>query len=235
MNIFGLFKPKRIKADAQDVSFLSHIMKGYASVYKLHSLGEEDGVKPMIYKSMLVRVHKLREAGLIEAIPGNFKHGAINYRLTTFGLVYLFSESIMPVYLDEVILKYPENALFKIFIYSNFERVTLQNCTDTLNNFLMNYIEQCCRKIRRIYYWKLIYNYPSDILSGNLNKELEWETRSFFFNLVTMSDEVIMDSSRTDDEDKIETLSLLSKDKKFKTRLKECGDEFYRKYQKLAY
>jgi hypothetical protein len=50
-----------------------------------------------------------------------------------------------------------------------------------------------------------------------------------------MSDEVIMDWSRTDDDDKTETLSLLSKDKIFKARLKEFGDEFYRKYEKLIY
>jgi hypothetical protein len=151
---------------------------------------------------------------LIEAIQGNFKHGAINYKLSSLGLVYLFSEGIMLMDLAEVMAKYPQNTLFQVCIYKSFERVTLQHCTDTLESFLINYIEECCQKIRSIFNLNLKHSYTSEILSNTLNLQFEWQTRSFFLNLVTIRDELIIDWLRNGDDDKNENLSLRYKDKK---------------------
>jgi hypothetical protein len=48
-------------------------------------------------------------------LKGN-KHGAINYRLTSRGLMYLFSELITPKNIHEII-KYPENCYFLPIYY----------------------------------------------------------------------------------------------------------------------
>ncbi|MGC2682016.1 MAG: hypothetical protein WA323_09115 [Candidatus Nitrosopolaris sp.] len=222
MSIFLQGKP--IQADPFDVDILLNIMNGYESVYKLHTKMEE--IKPITYKNVLRRVHKLYESRVIEPIEGNFKHGAINYRLTSRGLMYLFSTGTMPVYIDEVIIKYPDNILFKVLIYNYFEKSTLRDCTYTLERFLSEYVAICCQIIAS--HLTTRFKIQTDVM----NAQLRWQNRSFILNLATAKDELIGWRDQKEN-DRQETLELLANDKKFLTVLKEYGEEFLKCYDML--
>ena len=71
-----------------------------------------------------------------------------------------------------------------------------------------------------------------------MNVQLQWQNRSFILNLATINskDELIMHWERKGrwlQLDKNETLTLLSKDKKYMAVLKKYGDEFCRGYEAL--
>lgn len=236
---------KRTRLDHADEYFLSHILRGYTSAYKLYSfLKAED---PMAYKNVHRRIRRMHEAGLIEEIsqPGGYKHGAINFRLTNRGLMYLFSELMTPKNIHEVMLKYPKNSLFRFFVYNNFEKETLRHSTDTLTCLLQNYIEQCCQIIRLFVDSPLADNWGAyeegyldsgNNLKYNLAYQLEWHKRSFILKVATLNDELIdwrYKVLHKRPNDRQETLELLANDKKFMTVLEEYGGEFRKGYDAL--
>ena len=143
--ISDFLTPKGIKADSIDEWLLWSIMHGVTSVYKLYSVGKDEYNKAsMAYKNVHRRIRRIHEAGLIEEIkkPGGYKHGAINYRLTSRGLMYLFSELMTPKNIDEIMFQHPGNTLFKFFVYDYFEKRTLEHSTQTLRFLLQDYIEE---------------------------------------------------------------------------------------------
>jgi hypothetical protein len=106
--------------------------------------------------------------------------------------MYLFSEIITPDNIHEVMIKYPKNRLFKLFVYDYFEKETL-HFTDTLRTLLQNYIEECCQKIRLFVDSSLVDNYGAYeegyLASGNILRDilayqLEWQKRSFILKVV---------------------------------------------------
>jgi hypothetical protein len=127
-----------------------------------HSIGKDEHKKPSLaYKNVHRRIRRIHEAGLIEEITkqGGYKHGAINYRLTSRGLMYLFSELMTPKNIHEIMLKYSQNTLFKFFVYGFFEKQTLTRSTPTLEFLLQDYIEEGCQKIRLFVDSSLVENY----------------------------------------------------------------------------
>lgn len=229
--------------DGTDEFFLSQILSGYTSAYKLYSLLKKERY-PMAYKNVHRRIRRIYEGGLIEENPqpGGYKHGAINYRLTSRGLMYLFSELITPNNIHEVMLKYPKNTLFKLFIYDYFEKETLRHSTYTLTSLLQNYIEECCQKIRLFVSSTLVdkwnaYEGEGYLESGNSLKytlvyQLEWHKRSFILKVATLKNELI-DWRNKRANDRQETLKLLANDKKFMAALEKYGREFRQGYDAL--
>jgi hypothetical protein len=238
------------RLDGLDEIFLLDILRGYTSVYKLYSqlktvriYGRNESMS-MAYKNVHKRIHRIHKGGLIEVIPqpGGYKHGAINYRLTSRGLMYLFSELMTPKNIHEVMIKYPENILFKLFVYDYFEKETLEHSTDTLTSLLQNYIEECCQKIRLFVDSSLVDSYGAYkeegyLQSGNFLKDilayqLEWHKRSFILKVATLKDELI-DWRDKKANDRQETLELLANDTKFMLALEEYGGEFRKGYDAL--
>lgn len=203
-------------------------MNGYESIY----VKMVNDIKSITYKNVLRRVHELYKFRVIEPIEGNFKHGAINYRLTGRGLIYLFSTGTISVNMDEVILSYPDNILFKDLVYNCFEISTLRKRTDILERFLSNYVETCCQIMASyLFFFKMN--------TDSMYAQLRWQKRSLILNLATVKDDVIDwpvgynidDKKRENDRQK--TLEVLAKDQKFMAILKEYGEEFIRCYNTL--
>lgn len=189
---------KRIELDHVQEFFLSHLLSGYTSAYKLYSFLKEGRKATMAYKNVHRRIQRMREAGLIEEIsqPGGYKHGAINYRLTDRGLMYLFSELMTPMNIHEIMLKYPNSSLFTFFVYTNFENKTLRQSTDTLTSLLHNYIQECCQIIRLFVDSPLVDSYGAYEEDGYLGAtnnlkyilayQLEWHKWSFILKVATL-------------------------------------------------
>jgi hypothetical protein len=233
------------RIDGLDEFFLSHILSGYTSVYKLHSLIKtEPWNMSMAYKNVHKRIRRIYKGGLIEEIPkpGGYEHGAINYRLTSRGLMYLFSELITPKNIHEIMIKYPKNSLFKFFVYNYFEKETVEHSTQTLTSLLQNYMVECCQKIRLFVDSKLVEYYGAYAGKGYLEQEnvlkymlayqLEWHKRSFILKVATLKNELI-DWRDERANDRQETLELLANDKKFMAALEKYGGEFQKGYDTL--
>jgi hypothetical protein len=84
--------------------YLCTILQGQRSAYNLWKYYKENKLADswsMAYKNVHQKIQKLLELGLIQQerppIGGN-KHGAINYELSTFGLIYVFSQSLFYKY-----------------------------------------------------------------------------------------------------------------------------------------
>jgi hypothetical protein len=237
---------ERINIDLFQEILLHHILDGYTSAYKLYSLFKAKKFLGRVppYKNVHKRIRKLHKGGLIEEIqqPGGYKHGAINYRLTSRGLVYMFSELFTPKDIRAVMAKYPTNSLFKFFVYDYFDRKTLEHSTVTLTSLLQNYIAEGCQKIRLFVDSSLVDSYsvyegegyfnPGNFLRDILVYQLEWHKRSFILKVATLKGELI-DWENKRANDRQETLELLASDKKFMAALKEYGGEFRKGYDTL--
>jgi hypothetical protein len=242
-----------IEIDGIDEIFLQQIGQGYSSAYKLYSFMKNEYEGPMAYKNVHRRIRRMFQAGLIEEIRkvGGYKHGAINYGLTSRGLVYLFSEGLIPPKLSTIITtSYSGNPLFRTFVSPYFNRDTLDNYTDTLSRMLVNYLEEISEIIRfmlnpmRLEKWGYDSNKPYSKQEYPLNEspvtvtlrfQLNWCIKSFIFKIASMNHEHVdwRESKEPSLEDKSKTLYLLSRDKKYMNALKEARTEFIDGYNKM--
>lgn len=252
--------PIPIGIDEVDEQYLYYILEGHTSAYKIHSLIQKQKGSTA-YKNVHRRIKKLFKSELIEEVKseGGFKHGAINYKLTTRGLVYFFSELGVPN-LYSIPSLYSENILFGTFLYSYFEKKTIKSATYSLIRLMENYLEECCMITR--YALDILVTYlepgqtsvnPDDfgILPPieKLYFQLNWHVKSFLLKVAIMKDEHIdwRDSIPMHPEDrfpsqekilcsandKIETYDLLSEDRKFMQALNAVQTDFTQGYQKL--
>lgn len=222
---------------------MQEILGGYTSSYKIWRPFKEKGLH-MAYINLNKRIRKLQKMELIEVKkPGGYKHRAINYRLTSSGLVYLFSDLHTPANINEVVRKYPQNTLFKLFIYDFFEHKTLEHCTKGLAILLQSYMMECCQKIRLFVDSHLIDRFNErgesmipKSLKYVLFHQLEWCKRLFILKVATFKEDLIdwhdfgLDRRR---HDRDETFNLLANDSRFMNALKEYGGEFLKGYEKL--
>jgi hypothetical protein len=239
--ISDFLKSEPIALDGTDEFFLWHILVGYTSAYKLHSFLKtwEGPAESMAYKNVHRRVRRLFQARLLEEKKrvGGYKHGAINYRLTSRGLVYIFSETLTPKNIHEIMTNYPTNSLFNTFIYPFFEKTTLERSTETLNHLLMNYIEMCSYHTR--YFLdpeKFAYYQDSpEPMIEVLEFQLKCDLIFFLLRAATVREGLI--GWRESDKiptDRNETFELLSRDRKFMSALKEYGAEICKGYKTIT-
>jgi hypothetical protein len=240
--------------DDTDEYFLFLILnKGLTSAYQIFSRLKAENTH-MAYKNVHRRIRNLFESNLIEEIKteGGFKHGARNYKLTTRGLVYLFSELGAP-YSSNILLSYMDNILFTTFVDPCFERRTIRSATYSLSRLIENYLEECCRMTRYALEWMVDYSYPDmqprELLETApievLRYQLNWHIRSFILKTTMMKDNFIdwrqwtgrPLGSRTLHciaNDRMDTFLLLSQDRKFVRAAEEIKEQFSEGFSKLV-
>jgi hypothetical protein len=81
--------------------------------------------RKIAYKNVHKKVMKLLNLDLIEAVKKNEKHGAIYYRLTSLGILYIITRSQFLITFRDLVKNYSKNELFKIFLYPYFEKQTI--------------------------------------------------------------------------------------------------------------
>jgi hypothetical protein len=161
--------------DALQKRILGKLVQGSKSTYQLRRLLVEDGFK-ISYKNVHYKVKDLLQNGLIERaeVSKDAKeniHGAIYYKLSTVGLVYVIHNKLVFLYDDLLTSKnYKNNPLFKDLIYSIFEEKTLINPPVLLRNFIIWHLERCADTIVGIS--KTIPKYEK-FFHGKLRKLLE--------------------------------------------------------------
>jgi len=241
--------------------FLEFVLEGTTSPYQIfRRLKKEDGMQPIAYKNVHRRIRKLLDLNMIEEIKtlGGFKHGARNFRLTTRGIVYIFSELGAPQSKSKILLSYySANTLFKTFLYPYLEANTIKSATYSLFRLIENYLEECCRITRYALDWMVDYtdrNDPHVTMLGSppivaLHYQLNWHIRSFILKLCIMTEDVIdwreypnpdpetrspsMDRIQCVKNDRMETFTLLANDKKFMRALQEVEKPFSEGYKTI--
>jgi hypothetical protein len=246
--------------DNLDESFLYYILEGHSSAYQIYCLLKKED-RPLAYKNVHRRIKRLFEANLIEEIKteSGFKHGARNYKLATRGLVYFFSEFGGPDK-HKFFLTYSENILFRTFLYPYLERNTIKSATYSLVRLIENYLEECCQMTTYALDIMVDYIYPPGtditlseiILLPPIEKlyfRLKWHIKSFLIKTAIFKDAIdwrdllkhpsesrrfpSKEKIRCTADDRIETFSLLSGDKKFIKALEEVKGDFSEGYNKL--
>jgi hypothetical protein len=205
--IFEIFPPdKRYRISDLDVIFLQFIREGTTSAYQIFSRLKKEQF-PVSYKNVHRRIQKLFDSNMIEEIKTQygFKHGARNFRLTTRGLVYVFSEVVHPTKLKILLSYYYDNTLFRTFLYPILEANTIKSATYSLSRLIENYLEECCSITR--YALDRMTKYVKDVYPGDpyrtqveiramppirvLEYQLNWHVQSFILKLAFMTNDVI--------------------------------------------
>jgi hypothetical protein len=243
--------------DDTDELFLFYILEGLTNAYQIFSKLKGENVY-RAYKNVHRRIKKLFESNLIEEVKteSGFKHGARNYRLTTRGLVYIFSELGTP-YSTNIFLPYLENVLFRTLLYPCFERSTIKSATYSLSRLIGNYLEECCRTTR--YTLEEMTDYVNPAMESRelldsipikiLQYQLNWHIKSFILKAAILTEDLIdwrnfaelstaksfssTGKLRCIANDRVDTLTLLSGDKKFMKALEEIEGQFSKGYDKL--
>ena len=239
-----IFDYKRIELTGTEKSFLLKIMSGHSSAFKITSYIKSRR-QPMVYKNEYAAVGRLQELNLIEE-EGKFLRGAIYYKLTTFGLFYIFSR--MSSYPPKLLTRYRDNILLKTLLYPYFEIDTIKSCTARLYSVIIQYLRECCEttlcRLEEI---------KTAIKSGDrerhvkgLQSDLEWHVRILGFRLAIMYNESNILTTNPDvmnDHAKVALYELessmkirLSRDNRFMPFLqiieKEC-EEGYKELTRL--
>jgi hypothetical protein len=198
--------------DTIDQTFLKWILEGYTSAYRIHSKHEEQN-GPIAYKNVHRRIKKLFNSKLIEEviIHGGFKHGAINYKLTTRGLVYYFAEleglkffELDAPNIRSISLTHSQDILFSTFLYPYFEKTTIISATYSLVKLIENYVEEICQITRHALQVSAEYIDDPNILKTmepdniggyppleKLYFQLTWHIKSFLMKVAIMKEEHI--------------------------------------------
>lgn len=178
----------------------------------------------MAYKNVHTRIKRLEELKLIEK-AGEAKYGAINYQLTTQGILYQVSRFVNidgSLSWSDFLHYYSNNVTFETLILPYFEKDTIIHAGVQLYFAIVLYLGDCYQitldaadRIR-----KAIEDHneeDKEYFTKRLKDDLEWQPREFALKLVISflrkkGDAVIM--------------GQLAKDRKFVYLLREVQKDF---------
>lgn len=131
-----------------------YIKNPVASTYSVHrSLVTEykELNKTINYKNVHLRVQQLHKNGLIEKIiEANNKnniHGAINYRISSFGIFYVILNNLHR-YDKNLIIEHTGNPFFNYFLFQYFEIETIKQVNDDkFVELIFDYLKECAVKL----------------------------------------------------------------------------------------
>lgn len=224
---YEVLKYNRVTLGSAERRFLNEMMGKPKSVYSIRSILKDSG-HTMAYKNVHTRIKRLEELNLIEKASGKARHGrhgAINYQLTTQGMLYQVSRFVN---IDESLswsdfLDYhSDNVIFETLVLPYFEKDTIKRAGVKLYFAIVLYLGDCYNitldaadRIR-----KAIEEHNKDdqeYYTKRLKEDLEWQPREFVLKLVT-------NFLRKKDDGVI--MGQLAKDKKFLELLREVQKDF---------
>ena len=136
------------------------------------------------YKNVHKKVKFLLSLGLIQESKKGWKHGAIYYNLSPYGVFYLFFKDIaVPRYLGDLLETYANDNLFRELLYPYFQKTTLRQLESIYFALVIrSYLHECCKGIMsRLNYIRGVaelnsFRYPvliwNDVIHAETNKKL---------------------------------------------------------------
>lgn len=134
-------------------SFVKRKICSTYQCYKDLKAAYEQEDKTITYKNVYKRIQKLYESNLIEKVKDRndeeTKHGAIFYRLTSFGVFYLIFNRIANR--KEIIIENKNDQLFLLFLYPYLKFGTIESLTDNrIVSYAFSYLTKCCHNLQQI-------------------------------------------------------------------------------------
>jgi hypothetical protein len=218
-----ILKYNRVSLGSTEQRILNEMMGKETSVYSIRTILKESG-HTMAYKNVHTRIKRLEELKLIEK-AGEAKYGAINYQLTTQGILYQVSRFVNideSLSWSDFLRYYSNNVIFETLILPYFEKDTIIHAGVKLYFAIVLYLGDCYQitldaadRIR-----KAIEDHnekDKEYFTKRLIEDLEWQPRGFALKLVTN----FLRKKRGES-----ILGQLAKDKKFVHLLREVKKDF---------
>jgi hypothetical protein len=105
------------------------------------------------YKNVHKKVKKLHELGLLHEVSNNDppKHGSIYYKISSFGIYFIFLTPTNPFNLAKLIENYPNNGLFEYFLYQFIEKKTIKEIkSNIILGYIFKFLKECCSSIESL-------------------------------------------------------------------------------------
>jgi predicted transcriptional regulator len=218
-----ILKYNRVTLGSAERRFMNEMMGKKKSVYSMWSILKRSG-HTMAYKNVHTRIKRLEKLNLIEK-AGKAKYGAINYQLTTQGILYQVSQFVNideSLSWSDFLPYYSNNIIFETLVLPYFEEDTIKHAGVMLYFAIVLYLGDCYQitldaadRIRKA----IVEHNEEDkeYFTKRLIEDLEWQPREFALKLVT---------SFFRKKGGGVILGQLAKDKKFVHLLREVQKDF---------
>lgn len=226
--------------DTEDKFFVDFFIfandKRSVSAYQLCAHMKKMG-RPIAYKNVNKKVHRLHDLGLIEKQEENFKHGAIYYNVSISGWLHFYAvlaekPFITSTYWNFISKYYNHHIFFKTLISPYFEFETIKRIEEPFGNrwlhLIHDYLTKCAFTTLRL---SNSMQWRTDIVTY-FNNFLEWQlrhsARNLLFDIIGL-----LTSSPIEIEEKKEVKAIFTNDRKFMAAIKEFDQDFRQTYSKF--
>jgi hypothetical protein len=201
------------------------------SVWSVRNHLNNDRRKDIAYKNVHVKMKKLRELKLIEKVEGKFLHGAIHYRLSQMGWIFLFPEQMGSGEYRGHIMENYDFALYQLIFDPFFEKKTLEYLDQNIYDSLFFYARDCCKNTIEAVNFVKLGPRKQQLSITDLEKELSKILEiSFRSSLVTLIRELLAEQAEIHNQ----LRSVLAEDTKFIATLIGIRNEFDSYYDDMT-
>ena len=214
---------KQLKLEEVERSLLFRVINTYeSSAYKIASHIRIKRLSSQ-YKSEFPVMKRLQEYKFISEVQQpSLLRDSIYYKLTTFGLFYIFSNTLN--YSPQLLVYHQDSSILKALLFQYLQPNTIRQCTGRFYAIITQYLKDCCRvTINGLNKSKLLGNIEQGLVQ--IEQDLRQEAKILVIKLTIMYSEsnLLADSPDTTDENARLSLyelesnmkTILSKDNRF--------------------
>jgi hypothetical protein len=214
---------KQLKLEEVERSLLFRVINTYeSSAYKIASHIRIKRLSSQ-YKSEFPVMKRLQEYKFISEVQQpSLLRDSIYYKLTTFGLFYIFSNTLN--YPPQLLVHHQDSSILKALLFQYLQPNTIRQCTGRFYATITQYLKDCCRvTINGLNKSKLLGNIEQGLVQ--IEQDLRQEAKILVIKLTIMYNEsnLLADSPDTTDENARLSLyelesnmkTILSKDNRF--------------------
>jgi len=214
---------KQLKLEEVERSLLFRVINTYES--SAHKIASHIRIKRLSsqYKSEFPVMKRLQEYKFISEVQQpSLLRDSIYYKLTTFGLFYIFSNTLN--YPPQLLVYHQDSSILKALLFQYLQPNTIRQCTGRFYATITQYLKDCCRvTINGLNKSKLLGNIEQGLVQ--IEQDLRQEAKILVIKLTIMYNEsnLLADSPDTTDENARLSLyelesnmkTILSKDNRF--------------------
>jgi hypothetical protein len=214
---------KQLKLEEVERSLLFRVINTYeSSAYKIASHIRIKRLSSQ-YKSEFPVMKRLQEYKFISEVQQpSLLRDSIYYKLTSFGLFYIFSNTLN--YPPQLLVYHQDRSILKALLFQYLQPNTIRQCTGRFYATITQYLKDCCRvTIDGLNKSKLLGNIEQGLVQ--IEQDLRQEAKILVIKLTIMYNEsnLLADSPDTTDENARLSLyelesnmkTILSKDNRF--------------------
>ena len=208
---------KKLNLEESEKSLLFKIMNTYeSSAYKIASHLKIKRLSSQ-YKSEFPVMKRLQEYKFIREVQQpSLLRDSIYYKLTTFGLFYIFSNTLN--YSPQLLAYHQDSLILKALLFQYLQPNTIRQCTGRFYATITQYLNDCCKiTINGLSKFKLLDNIEQGLIQ--IEQDLKQEAKILVIKLTIMYNESNLLAGNPDITDENARLSLYELESNMKTIL----------------